>query len=69
MAINIRGNRDGDNEHNDTYTIQGRGIVSRAKLVKEIKTGRHPNHTTIKVDGVEYVKAKPDNKTQNNVNK
>jgi hypothetical protein len=69
MAKNIKGNRDGENGHNDSYTIPGRGIVSRPKLVKEIKTGRHPNHTTIKVDGVEYVKAKPDNKTQNNVNK
>ena len=69
MAINIRGNRDGDNEHNDTYTIQGRGTVTRPKLVKEVKQGKHPNHTTIKVDGVDYVKAKPDSKKENNINK
>jgi len=69
MAINIRGNRDGDNGHNDSYTIQGRGTVSRPRLVKEVELGMHPKHTTTQIDGVKYVKAKPDNRTQNNVNK
>jgi len=69
MAINIRGNKDGENKHNDTYTIPGRGVVSRTQLVREIKVGKHSNHTITKINGREYVKAKPDNKTQNNVNK
>ncbi len=69
MAVNIRGNRDGDNRHNESYTIKGRGTVSRSRLVKEVKSGKHPNHTTTKINGAEYVKAKPDNKTKNNVNR
>ena len=69
MAKNITGNRDGENGHNDSYTIQGRGVVPRKALVKEVEAGKHPHHTTIKVNGEKYVKAKPDNKTQNNINK
>jgi len=69
MAVNIRGNRDGENGHNDSYTISGRGVVPRAKLVREVKLDKHPNHTTTKIGGVEYVKAKPDNQMKNNVNK
>ncbi|RRS32324.1 MAG: hypothetical protein P794_01605 [Epsilonproteobacteria bacterium (ex Lamellibrachia satsuma)] len=69
MAVNIRGNRDGDNGHNESYTILGRGTVSRPRLVREVKSGKHPNHTTIKISGIEYVKAKPDNKMKNNVNR
>ena len=69
MAVNIRGNRDGDNRHNESYSIQGRGTVSRQRLVREIKSGKHPNHITAKINGVEYVKAKPDNQIKNNVNR
>jgi len=69
MAVNITGNRDGENSHNESYTIKGRGVVSRAKLVKEVKSGMHPRHTTTKINGAEYVKAKPDKRTQNNINK
>ncbi len=69
MAVNIRGNRDGDNGHNESYTIPGRGTVSRSKLVREVKSGKHPNHTITKISGVVYVKAKPDNRTKNNVNR
>ena len=69
MAVNIRGNGDGNNGHNESYTILGRGTISRSKLVSEVKSGKHPKHTTTKVNGIEYVKAKPDNKTKNNVNR
>lgn len=69
MAVNIRGNRDGDNRHNESYTITGRGTVSRSRLVREVKSGNHPNHTIVKINSVEYVKAKPDNKIKNNVNR
>ena len=69
MAKNINGNRDGENGHNNSYTILGRGVVSRSQLVREVKSGKHPSHTTTKINGREYVKAKPDNRTQNNVNK
>lgn len=69
MAVNIRGNRDGDNGHNESYTILGRGTVSRTKLVREVKCGKHSKHTIVKINGVEYVKAKPDNEMKNNVNR
>ena len=69
MAVNIRGNRDGENGHNESYTVLGRGTVSRPRLVREVKSGKYPKHTTTKINGVEYVKAKPDYKTKNNVNR
>jgi len=69
MAKYINRNRDGDNGHNNSYTIPGRGVVSRDQLVREVKVGKHPRHITTKINGREYVKAKPDHKTQNNVNK
>lgn len=70
MAKNITGNQDGLRGGNDTYTIQGRASdIPRKILVKEVKQGKHPNHTIIKINDVEYVKAKPNSKTKDNVNK
>lgn len=70
MAKIIIGNRDGKNGRNETYRITGRASnIPRAKIVKEIKQGNHPNHTTIKINNVEYVKAKPNKKINDNVNK
>ncbi|HBC3412350.1 TPA: DUF3892 domain-containing protein, partial [Vibrio parahaemolyticus] len=39
MAKNIRGNNDGEHGENDSYTIQGRGVVSRETLVDEVNAG------------------------------
>lgn len=69
MADKIKGNHDGEKGGNKTYTIQGRGVVQRDTLVKEVKNGQHSNFTTTKINGVEYVKAKPNKKTDDNVNK
>ena len=69
MAKNIRGNNDGANGENDSYTIAGRGVVDRKTLVKETRNGNHPKHHVIKVNGEEYVRANPDNKNSNNINK
>ncbi|WP_158897022.1 MULTISPECIES: DUF3892 domain-containing protein [unclassified Pseudomonas] len=69
MAKNIRGNRDGENGENQSYTIPGRGVVSREQLVKEVDAGKHPGFNTVNVDGVEYVRSNPDNQKGNNVNK
>lgn len=69
MANKIKGNNDGLNGRNETYTIQGRGSnIPREKMVKEVKQGNHPNHTTTKINNIEYVKAKPNKKTNDNVN-
>lgn len=69
MAKNIRGNNDGEHGENDSYTIPGRGVVSRETLVDEINTGKHPNHHVINVNGEDYVRSNPDALKPNNVNK
>ncbi|MGB3752204.1 MAG: hypothetical protein WA945_11615 [Arcobacteraceae bacterium] len=69
MARNINGNQDGKKGGNETYTIPGRGTISRIKAVKEVKKGKHPLHTTTKINGKEYVKAKPNPTTKDTGNK
>ena len=68
MANKIKGNHDGPNGENRTYTIPGRGVVSRPVLVREIKQGKHPDYSTVIVNDVEFVRAKPDGDRKNNVN-
>ena len=68
MARNIKGNGDGPNGRNDTYSIPGRGSVARPVVVREVKEGQHPGHGTVTVDGVEYVRSNPDRSRRNNVN-
>ncbi|MEG4420797.1 DUF3892 domain-containing protein [Microcoleus sp. LAD1_D5] len=68
MAKTIRGNQDGENGENQTYTIHGRGsAIPREQVVEEIKEGKHPHHSIYERDGVEYVRSKPDSETKNNV--
>lgn len=69
MAKNIRGNHDGKNGENENYTVAGRGVVSRSKLVKEVEAGRHPDHHVYSQDGVKYIRANPDDKDSNNINR
>ncbi|NOG32835.1 DUF3892 domain-containing protein [Halomonas sp. TBZ9] len=68
MATHIRGNGDGSNGENATYTVRGRGRVPRKQLVKEVKDGRHPGHSIYTLNGVEYVRANPDQSEHNNIN-
>lgn len=69
MAKNIRGNHDGENGENDSYTIPGRGVVERDQLVEEINQGRHPHHHVVNINGEDYVRSNPDSTDSNNVNK
>ena len=69
MAKNIRGNNDGENGENDSYTIAGRGVVSRETLVQEVEQGKHPLHHVININGEDYVRSNPDRTIGNNVNK
>lgn len=39
-SINDNGGKNGGN---DSYTITGRGEVSRKTLVREVKEGKHPD--------------------------
>jgi len=65
----ITGNEDGKNGENQTYTIIGRGGVSRAKLVKEVDKGLHQGVHTYQRNGVKYVRANPNSNATDNVEK
>ena len=68
MANIITGNKDGENGHNDTYRIPGRGSnIPREQVVQEVKDNKHPNFGIYTRDGEEYVRALPDSQTGNNV--
>ncbi len=68
MAKTIRGNKDGQNGENQTYSIPGRGAaIPRRQVVQEVKQGQHPNHAVYERNGQEFVRSKPDAQQQNNV--
>lgn len=67
MAKHIRGNGDGKNGENQSYTIPGRGNVPRSQLVREVKAGKHPDFGIVTRDGTSYVRANPDGRKGNNV--
>ncbi|MGY4025890.1 hypothetical protein ACW5WQ_07985 [Aeromonas rivuli] len=69
MAKNIRGNGDGPNGENQTYTIPGRGVVSRRELTREIEQGKHPDFHNYERDGIDYARANPDGAKSNNIDK
>ncbi len=69
MARIIKGNQDGENGENDTYSIPGRGsLIPRPTVVKEVKDGKHPDFSIYKRNNVEYVRGKPDSTKTDNVN-
>jgi len=69
MAKHIKGNGDGPNGANETYSIPGRGSnLSRRQVVKEVKQGKHPNFGVVRRGGQEFVRGKPDRSKKNNVN-
>ena len=65
----ITGNADGSNGENQTYSINGRGNVSRAKLAREVDAGKHDGVHTVKVNGTKYVRANPNKNANDNVDK
>jgi hypothetical protein len=65
----INGNADGSNGENQSYTITGRGGISRAKLTREVEAGLHDGVHTVKVNGVKYVRANPNKNAKDNVDK
>jgi hypothetical protein len=56
------------NKRNNSYTITGRGIVSRAKLVSEIKQGLHQDTHVYERNGVEYARNNPNQNKPDNIN-
>ena len=69
MAKTIKGNKDREGGGNDSYTIPGRGVVKREQLVKEFEKGKHPDFSTLELNGEKFVRGKPDSSQTNNVNK
>ncbi|SEP43991.1 DUF3892 domain-containing protein [Pseudomonas sp. Snoq117.2] len=67
MANHIRGNGDGKNGENQSYTIPGRGNVPRPQLVREVEAGKHPYFGIVTRNGTPYVRANPDGRKGNNV--
>jgi len=59
----INGNAGGLNGENQSYTINGRGDVSRAKLAREVDAGLHVGVHTVKVNGTKFVRANPNHNT------
>jgi hypothetical protein len=68
MARIIRGNRDGPNNRNESFSIPVRGTISRSTAVKEVKAGKHTGKHVVTVNGREYVRDNPDRSTADNVN-
>jgi hypothetical protein len=69
MADIITGNHDGENGRNESYHIPGRGDVARKKLVREVEKNNHPNFSIYEINGEKFVRGKPDNSKNNNINK
>jgi hypothetical protein len=64
----ISGNGGGDGGGNDGYAIKGRGDVTRAQMVKEVKKGQHPDTHVVKINGKEYARNNPNHDTPDNIN-
>jgi hypothetical protein len=63
----INGNADGENGSNKSYSVKGRGNVSRPIMVKEVKQGKHPDTHVLKVNGVEYARNNPNHNKPDNI--
>ncbi len=64
----INGNGGGNGGGNTSYTIAGRGDVSRAKMVREVKEGKHPDTHVYERNGVEYARNNPNHDVPDNIN-
>ncbi|EHR4992581.1 DUF3892 domain-containing protein [Vibrio parahaemolyticus] len=62
------GNGNGNGNGNDSYTITGRGEISRAQLIREVKQGKHPDTHIYKRNGVEYARNNPNHDRPDNIN-
>lgn len=68
MNKRIKGNNDGPNGRNESYTWNGK-TFTRTQMVRRVKGGLHPQNTVVKINGREYVKDKPDRSKTDNVNR
>ncbi len=65
----INGNGGGANGGNESYTVTGRGKVSRAQIVKESeKLNMHPDSHVYKRNGKKYLRNNPNHDKPDNIN-
>lgn len=64
----IRGNRDGPNGRNESYSLGNRKHIPRMKMVQEVEAGQHPSVNVIKVNGRKYIRDNADSSRKDNVN-
>jgi hypothetical protein len=64
----INGNGGGRNGGNESYTITGRGTVSRSNLIREINNGQHPDTHVVVRNGIEYARNNPNSNKPDNIN-
>ncbi len=67
-SINGNGGNGGNGGGNSSYTITGRGEVSRSQMVREIEQGKHPDTHIMEVGGVKYARNNPNNNKPDNIN-
>lgn len=66
-AWSIKGNADWSNWENQSYTINWRWVVPRAKLVREIESWMHPDFHTMEVDGTQYARSNSNSLKKDNI--
>lgn len=68
MSSRIKGNNDGPNGRNESYTYKGK-TYTRTQMVKRVEQGLHQENTVVTIKGKKYVKDKPDQSKKDNVNR
>ena len=67
FAEKIIGNRDGENDRNETYQIGQRKNVDRATAVQEVENGKHKDYHIYHRDGEKYIRDNPDKSTKDKI--
>ncbi|WP_448247287.1 DUF3892 domain-containing protein [Thalassotalea agariperforans] len=68
QGSSINGNGSGSGSGNDSYTIKGRGVVSRPKIVKEVLAGKHPDTHIYSRNGMKYARNNRNCNLPDNIN-
>lgn len=67
MALRITGRREDANGANTHYRLSDGRIVTRQEAVAMCRRGELPGYDIIVVNGVEYLRDKPDTRVSDNI--
>lgn len=67
MALRIIGRREGPTGANTHYRLSDGRIVTREEAVRLCRAGWLPGYDIIVVNGVEYLRDKPDTRVSDNI--